>query len=124
MGEYPLANRIFSTVVEKSLNVMLEKSLGNCNVAKLQIIHLFEGNFNYNNKWLGHTSIKQVETHTLLAQEQYGSRTAKASITQCLNKRLWYDHVCFRQEPATLCSNNAKHCYDHIMLLAAALCLC
>jgi len=32
---------------------MLEKQADNMNVEKLQIILLFKGNFNQNNKWLG-----------------------------------------------------------------------
>jgi len=40
---------------------MLEMSLGNCDVSKLQIIHLFKGDFNFNNKWLGKTTIAQAE---------------------------------------------------------------
>jgi len=37
----------------KGLNVMLEKIPGNCNLEKLQIIVLFEADFNYNNKRIG-----------------------------------------------------------------------
>jgi len=125
IGTYPLWTRYSLQHLKKSLNVILEKSPGNCDVAKLQIIHLFKGDFKYNNKGLlGHTSIKQAEMHELLVHKQYGSRKAKAAITQCLNKCLWYDHVHFQQEPAALCSNDAKSCYDCIVLLAAALWLC
>jgi len=38
---------------QKGLNIMLEKSPSNFNVEKLQIILLFEADFNANNKWLG-----------------------------------------------------------------------
>jgi len=53
--------------------MMLEKSPGNCDVSKLCIIHLFEGDFNFNNKWLGKMTIAQAELHDLLAHKQYGS---------------------------------------------------
>jgi len=43
---------------------------------------------------------------------------------QCLNKRLWYDYVWLQKKPVALCSNNAKSCYDWIVLLIAALCMC
>jgi len=72
----------------QSLNVMLENLLGNCDVVKLHIIHLFKGNFNFNNKWLGKTMIAQAESKGLLAHEQYGSWKAKDAITQCFNKCL------------------------------------
>jgi len=45
-------------------------------------------------------------------------------IHQCLNKHLFYDLVCFQWQPAALCSNDAKSCYDCITLLAATLSLC
>jgi len=66
----------------------------------------------------------QVEQSHLLADEQYGSRKFKSAIHQCLNKCLLYDTIHFKQQPAALCSNNAKTCYDRIMPLAAVLCLC
>ena len=43
-------------------------------MAKLQIIHLFEADFNFNSKWLGKTAVAQGELKQLLAQEQYGSQ--------------------------------------------------
>jgi len=73
----------------KTLNVMLEKLAGNDNIKKLQIIMLFEADFNYNNKWLGSITMKLVEDQNLLAQEQYGSRKYKAAGTQCLNKQVF-----------------------------------
>jgi len=32
--------------------------------------------------------------------------------------------MCYTHEPLALCSNDAKGCYDHIILIVAALCLC
>jgi len=68
--------------------------------------------------------MKEAELWDLLAVEQYGSRRQKDTITQCLNKRLWYDYIRNTRQPAALCSNNAKSCYDWIVLLIAALCMC
>jgi len=59
-----------------------------------------------------------------MAEEQYGSRKFKSAIHQCLNKCLLYDVICFKCQPAALCSNDTKSCYDRITLLAAALSLC
>jgi len=59
-----------------------------------------------------------------MAREQYGSCKEKAADIQCLNKRLLYDHARFTHEPLALCSNDAKSCYDRIVLIVAALCLC
>jgi len=106
------------------LNVMLEKLAGNDNMEKLCIIMLFEADFNHNNKWLGRVTIQLAEAKNLLAPEQYGSRKNKVVGTQCLNKRLFYDLHHFSRQPAALCSNNAKSCYDRILLIIAVLSLC
>jgi len=37
---------------------------------------------------------------------------------------LWYNYVQTQKTPAALCSNDAKSCYDWIVLLVAALCMC
>jgi len=108
----------------KNLNVMLEKLAGNDNVEKLRIIMLFEADFNHNNKWLGQAMMRTAEQHNLLAPEQYGSRKHKAAGTQCLNKCFFYDLHRFSRTPAALCSNDAKSCYDWIILMIAALSMC
>jgi len=92
------------------LNVMLEKSPGTFDMERLCIILLFEADCNHNNKWLGQAFMKEVEWWNLLADEQYGSQHYKDAITQCLNKRLWYDYIHCTHQPAVLCSNDAKSC--------------
>jgi len=64
--------------------------------------------------------MKEAELVNLLADKQ----RFKDTITQCLNKRLWYDFVWMQRQPAALCSNDANSCYDQIVLLIAALCMC
>ena len=107
-----------------TLNVMLEKLAGNCWVEKLRIIMLFEADFNNKNKWLGKAIMAKAKQKKVLVIEQYGSRKGKAAGIQCLNKRLFYGYVRARRIPAALCSNDAKSCYDRIILIIAALCLC
>ncbi len=109
---------------KQMLNMMLEKLTGNNNVKKFRIIMLFKADFNDNNKWIGRVTMQLAENNNLLAPEQYGSRKNKAAITQCLNKRLFYDYHQFTQHPAVVCLNNAKSCYDQIVLIIAALSLC
>jgi len=108
----------------KGLNVMLEKTPGNYNVEKLRIMLLFEADFNYNSKWLGWAIMFNVEAARVMANEQYSSQKQKLAIAQCLNKLLFYNIIWFWQQPAALCLKNAKCCYDCIVLLVAALCLC
>jgi len=107
-----------------ALNVMLEKVDGNCSVEKLQIIMLFEADFNNNNKWIGRTVMQNAEQMDKLVPEQYCSRSQKAVGTQCLNKQLFYDYIWAMQIPAALCPIDVKSCYDCIVLLIAALALC
>jgi len=97
---------------------------GNDNITKLYIIVLFEANFNNNNKWLGRAVMKSVESHGLMAIKQYGSRKSKAAGSQCLNKWLFFDLFWFLRRPVVLCSNDAKSCYNQIVLIITALCLC
>jgi len=124
MADIPMNTGYSPARWRKGLNIMLEKSLGNFNVEKLQIILLFEADFNANNKWLGRAMMLNAEQYNLLAPEQYGSRKQKSAVAQCLNKLLFYDYIRFHKQPAALCSNDAKSCYDRIVLLIAALCLC
>jgi len=107
-----------------ALNVMLEKVMGNCSVEKLCIIMLFEADFNNNNKWLGWAVMQNAEKLDKVALEQYSSHSRKAASNQCLNKWLFYDYIWAMRIPAALCSNDAKSCYDWIVLLIAALALC
>jgi len=68
--------------------------------------------------------MSQAKAQHLLADEQYGSHKGCSAIVQCLNKCLWYDLICSTRTAAALCSNDAKSCYNHIVLLIAALCMC
>jgi len=124
LADIPLKTGFSPTCWWKGLNVMLEKVAGNFNVEKLRIILLFEADFNYNNKWLGCMIMWNAESAGMMADEQYGSHKQKSAIIQCLNKMFFYDLVWFWRQPAALCSNDAKSCYDCIVLLVAALCLC
>jgi len=107
-----------------ALNIMLEKVANNCLVEKLLIIMLFEADFNFNNKWLRRAIMHNAKDYGAMAPKQYGSQNWKAAETQCLNKRLFYNYIQAMKIPAALCSDNAKSCYDRIILVIAALCLC
>jgi len=72
---------------------MLEKIAGNCDVAKLRIILLFEADFNQLNKFIGKEMMHQAEDNGLVAGEQYSSRHGKSAITQSLNKQLAFDLI-------------------------------
>jgi len=103
---------------------MLEKQAGNLNVEKLGIRLHSEAYSNQNHKWLGQAIRFQAEQLQLIAPKQYGSCNNQLAALQCLNKRLVYDLIQFTQTPLELCSNDAKSCYDRIVLVIATLCLC
>jgi len=124
LADIPLQTGFSLAHWRKGLNVMLEKVSGNVNMEKLHIILLFEADFNYNNKWLGRVIMFNAESTGMMANEQYGSCKHKFAIVQCLNKTFFCDLVWFRWQPAALCSNDVKSCYDCIVLLVAALCMC
>jgi len=124
MADIPLCTGYTPAQWRKGLNVMIEKTPGNFNVEKLHIILLFEANFNSNNKWLRCTIMFNAKTSHMMAAEQYSSQKKKSAISQCLNKLLFYDIICFWQQLVALCSNDAKSCYNRIVLLIVALCLC
>ncbi len=68
--------------------------------------------------------MSQADRLELIADKQYSSWKYKDAITQCINKQLWYDYIRFQHEPAALCSNDIQSCYDLIVILVAAFCLC
>ena len=79
--------------------------------------------FNMNNKKTGKDVMYQAEALNLLPDEQAGSRKRHRSILTALNKVLANDIIRARRLPAILVFNDAKSCYDRIVLWIAALAL-
>jgi len=94
---------------------MLEKSPGNFQVDKLQIILLFEANFNQLNKHIGWEMMHHTEQYRLVAGKQYCSYQRCSSITQSLNKHLAFGQIHQLKQAAIVFSNDAKSCYDYII---------
>jgi hypothetical protein len=65
----------------------------------------------------------RAETLQMIPEEQSGSRKKHKAILAALVKVLTMDLSHRRHLPMALCSNDAKSCYDHIVLWIAALCL-
>lgn len=61
------------------------------------------------------------ETHGLLAPEQFGSRKSKSAIEHATNKRLVMDSIRQTGTKAIYIANDAKSCYDRILLITAYL---
>jgi len=60
-----------------------------------------------------------------MAPEQYGNCKAKSAGIHSLNKRLLYNYAPhYTHKLLVVCSNDAKGCYDCVVFLVVALCLC
>ena len=63
--------------------------------------------------------MKHGEENELLAREQYGGRNQKSANQCALNKRLVLDAICLQKLIAILIENDARSCYDRIILMVA-----
>jgi len=106
---------------QKGINSMIPKKMHNLRPEKLRLILLMDSRFNHNNKIIGKQMMEFGEKHNLLAEEQYGSRKSKSAIDHALNKRLVLDIIRQTKTPAIYCANDAKSCYDRILLMVAYL---
>jgi hypothetical protein len=52
-----------------------------------------------------------------LAREKFGSRKSKSAIEHALNKRITIDVARQSKTPAGYIANDAKSCYDRILLM-------
>jgi hypothetical protein len=113
-GYSPLRRRV-------AIDALLLKKVGVTLVEKLRKIILFQGDFNYLNKYIGRDMMKDGEAYEQPAWEQYGSREGKNAIDQALNKVLSFDLIRQARMDAAMCSNDAKSCYDRIVHTIASL---
>ena len=97
------------------VNSLIPKEEGNYNIKRLRTILLYEADFNFNNKLLGRRMMQAAEDHSVIAQEQYGSRKHMSARDCALNKRLMFDIVRQLKRPAGICSCDLHSCYDRIV---------
>ena len=98
-----------------------KKLLGEHRPEKLRLILLMDARFNHNNKLIGRKMMEYGEKHGLLAEEQYGSRKAKSALEHALNKRLIIDSTRQTKTDCIYIANDAKSCYDRILMMVAYL---
>jgi hypothetical protein len=96
------------------LDVLILKKSGAKHLNSLQTIVLFPVDCNFAFKHVGRKMMKIAELSNSLAPEQYGSRRHHRAIDLAVNKTLTFDILCQLKRPGTICSNNAKSCYDLI----------
>lgn len=105
------------------IDSMIPKKVNDLRPEKLRLILLMDARFNHNNKLIGKKILEFGEKNGLLADEQYGSRKHKSSAQHALNKRLILDKIRQYKIPAVYCANDARSCYDRILLMVAYLTL-
>ena len=98
-----------------------KKTVGECRPDKLRLILLFDARFNHNNKLIGKKMMEFAEENGLLAREQFGSRKHKSAIEHAINKRLTLDISRQNKSNCIYIANDAKSCYDRILLMVAYL---
>ena len=92
-------------------------------VEKMRTIQLMPAAFNMNNKKTGRDVMANAEKFDLLPDEQAGSRKNHRSNLTALNKVLTNDIIRARRIPSVIIFNDAKSCYDRIVLWVASLAL-
>jgi len=103
------------------IDSMIPKKIADLRPEKLRLILLMDARFNHGNKLIGKKMMEYGEKHNLLAPEQFGSRKAKSAIAHATNKRITLDILRQSGTNAIYIANDAKSCYDRIILMVAYL---
>ena len=118
----PLITGYAPTSWKQGIDSMIPKKVeGECRPNKLRLILLFDARFNHNNKLIGKKMMEYAEENGLLAKEQFGSRKNKSAIEHAINKRITLDISRQHKSTCIYIANDAKSCYDRILLIVAYL---
>jgi hypothetical protein len=105
---YPTSNWMLSSQMACRHRCPPPEKSGVTLVEKLRTVVLFQGDFNYLNKYIGRHMTKDGEEHEQLTWEQYGSREGNNAIDQALNKVLSFDLIRQARVDAYTCYNDDK----------------
>ena len=111
------------TRLQRSLDIMIPKKSGSFIADKMRLINLVQPCFNQLTALNSYRFMRHAEKHNLMAIEQFGSRKNLSAILHATNKTLMFDYLRLTKTKAVICANDAKSCYDRIVLVAAFLCL-
>ena len=106
---------------QEGIDSMIPKKVADLRPEKLRLILLMDARFNHNNKLIGKKMMEYGESNNLLAPEQFGSRKHKAAPDHAVNKRFTMDLLRQTGTSAIYIANDAKSCYDRIILMVAYL---
>lgn len=121
MALIPLISAYAPKAWKKGTDSMIPKKANEWRPSKLCLILLMESRFNQNNKIIGRKMMEYGEKKGFLVREQFGSRRDKSAIEHAFNKRLTIDIARQSKTPAVYIANDAKSCYDRILLMVAHL---
>jgi hypothetical protein len=123
MANIPYATGYSPLRWQSGTDVMIPKSVASLRVDKLRTILLLDPEFNQNNKLLGRSLMSHAEKYAQMPAEQYGSRKKHRAVEAALNKVLTQDIWRQKRQAGTMCSNDAKSCYDRVVHSFAILCM-
>ena len=106
-----------------STECVIPKKVSAPAVTKMRIINLLDARFNMVNKIFGRRLVQVGETRRMFPWETYGSRKGRRATECALNKVLTADILRCLRQPAAICCNDAKQCYDRIVHSVASLCM-
>ena len=118
---FPLVTGICPRLWKDAIEQCIPKKVEDLRPSKLRRISLFNCQLNHNKKLLGKKMNRYGERHGLLAPEQYGSRHHKSSIMHAINKRMLVDWMRITKSSGIYIANDAKGCYDRILLIVGYL---
>ncbi len=97
-------------------DIMLEKEEGNSRCHRLQILALFESDFNQAKRILiGRRLLRHMADNKLISNMQYGSVPGKQCLSTVLTKVLGHNHASMTKTTASFIENDAVGCYDRLV---------
>jgi len=109
---------------QQAVSVLLEKDQGIPKKSRLQIIHLFEADYNLFLKFLiwGCRMIGRAEEHNALGEAMQGSRKNRGIMDMMWKKIITFDIARQQHSNVAIFENNAASCYDRILVNQAMVC--
>ena len=104
-------------------NTMLEKDPGDPRIDRLRVIHIFDAVWNAGLGILwSRRLMPQCERHSALHEGQWGSLQGKKAIECVCIKQFTYEIAAFTRTDLVTFDNDAKSCYDRIVMAYALAC--
>ncbi len=137
-GEEHLSERVFSLIAKflnlaiehchvykrwkKIINATIEKIPGTPLIHKLRVIHLIESDFNLMVGIANRRMMWEAEEQGSLGTEQKGSRKGEEAILIVVEKQAKFSISRMARTNIASLDNDAKSCFDRIVMLVASLC--